>query len=64
MRKIRNNTNQHTMLAILRTVRKCFSSNVMHEDRSHGGKVAYLGFINSDGNIPKLVRALLTGEKV
>ena len=35
----------------------------MHVDPNHGGKIAYLGFVKGDGNIPKFVRALLTGEK-
>jgi hypothetical protein len=35
----------------------------MHVNPSHCGKIAYLGFVNGDGNIPKFVRALLTGEK-
>ena len=36
---------------------------VMHVDPIHGGKIAYLGFVNGDGNIPIFVRALLTGTK-
>ena len=28
---------------------------------SHGGKVAYLGFVNGAGNIPQLVQALCMG---
>ena len=36
---------------------------VMHRN-DQGGKVAYLGFVNHDGNIPKIVRALLNGIKV
>jgi predicted NUDIX family NTP pyrophosphohydrolase len=35
---------------------------VMHT-ASHGGKIAYLGFVNGDGNIPKIVRALVTGSQ-
>lgn len=35
----------------------------LHTDPRSGGKFAYLGFVNGDGNIPELVRALLTGEK-
>lgn len=27
----------------------------------NGGRIAYLGFVNGDGNIPKIVRALLCG---
>lgn len=30
---------------------------------SHGGRIAYLGFVNGDGNIPVIVRALCTGIK-
>ena len=29
----------------------------------NGAKIAYLGFVNGDGEIPRIVRALLTGEK-
>ena len=36
---------------------------LMHTNPTHGGKIAYLGFVNDDGNIPKFVRALLTGIK-
>ncbi len=36
---------------------------VMHVDPIHGGRMAYLGFVNGDGNIPKFVRALLTLEQ-
>jgi hypothetical protein len=32
-------------------------------DPGHGGKNAYLGFVNGNRNIPKFVMALLTGEK-
>jgi hypothetical protein len=39
------------------------SSLAMHVNPSHCGKIAYLGFVNGDGNIPKFVRALLTGGK-
>jgi hypothetical protein len=39
------------------------SSLAMHVDPGHGGKIAYLGFVNGGGNIPKFVRALLTGKK-
>jgi hypothetical protein len=38
------------------------ASLAMHTSRN-GGKIAYLGFVNGDGNIPKFVRALLTGQK-
>lgn len=34
----------------------------MH-NASHGGRIAYLGFVNSGGNIPLFVRALCTGMK-
>ena len=30
---------------------------------SHGGQVAYLGFVNGDGHIPEFVRALCTRTK-
>jgi hypothetical protein len=33
----------------------------MHHDK---GKVTYLGFVNGDGNIPQIVRALCCGEKI
>ena len=39
------------------------ASPAMHLNPSHGGKIAYLGFVNGNGNIPKFVRALLTGGK-
>ncbi len=41
------------------------ASLAMHVNPSHCGKIAYpsLGFVNGDGNIPKFVRAILTGEK-
>ena len=29
---------------------------------AHGGEIAYIGFVNGDGNIPKFVRALCTGS--
>mmetsp|Transcript_20723 Transcript_20723/g.30609 ORF Transcript_20723/g.30609 Transcript_20723/m.30609 type:complete len:690 (-) Transcript_20723:108-2177(-) len=32
---------------------------VMHK-ASHGGEVLYLGFVNGDGNVPSIVRALLS----
>lgn len=35
----------------------------MHRSPS-GGRIAYLGFVNGDGNIPNFVRALCTGNKV
>jgi hypothetical protein len=34
----------------------------MHKN-PEGGRFAFLGFVNGDGNIPKIVRALLTNEK-
>ena len=34
----------------------------MHQ-ATHGGRIAYLGFVNDDGNIPKFVRALCTCSK-
>lgn len=33
---------------------------VMHRNEN-GGRIAYLGFVNGDGNVPKIVRALLSG---
>jgi hypothetical protein len=33
----------------------------LHTDANHGGRFAYLGFVNGDGNIPYIVRALLSG---
>ena len=39
------------------------ASLAMHVNPSNGGKIAYLGFVNDNGNIPKFVRALLTGGK-
>ena len=33
---------------------------VMHCDPIHGGRIAYIGFVNDDGKIPQFVRALLT----
>lgn len=36
---------------------------VMHES-FNGGAVAYLGFVNGDGYIPLIVRALLTKQKI
>jgi hypothetical protein len=36
----------------------------MHRANDHGGRIAYLGFVNGDGNIPKFVRALCSGTKV
>lgn len=33
---------------------------VVHKDTSNGGRIAYLGFVNGDGNIPAIVRGLLT----
>ncbi len=38
-------------------------SLAMHVNPSHGGKIAYLDFVNDNGNIPKFLRALLTGGK-
>lgn len=35
----------------------------LHKDANHGGRFAYLGFVNGDGNIPRIVRALLSGGK-
>lgn len=35
---------------------------VMHKAR-HGGVIVYLGFVNGDGNIPSIVRALLSRNK-
>mmetsp|Transcript_8420 Transcript_8420/g.17018 ORF Transcript_8420/g.17018 Transcript_8420/m.17018 type:complete len:146 (-) Transcript_8420:56-493(-) len=40
-----------------------YSPLVMHES-FNGGAVAYLGFVNGDGNIPLIVRALLTKQKI
>lgn len=39
------------------------ASLALHVHPNHGGRIAYLGFVNGDGNIPKFVKALLTGEK-
>ena len=39
------------------------ASLAMHEHPGHGGRIAYLGYVNGNGNIPIFVRALLTGEK-
>jgi hypothetical protein len=39
------------------------ASLAIHVNPSHGSQIAYLGFVNDDGNIPKFVRALLTGGK-
>jgi hypothetical protein len=36
----------------------------LHRSSSTGGRIAYLGFVNGDGNIPLFVRALCTGEKI
>lgn len=30
----------------------------------NGGRLAYLGFVNGDGNIPKIVRALVTKKEI
>mmetsp|Transcript_25624 Transcript_25624/g.39370 ORF Transcript_25624/g.39370 Transcript_25624/m.39370 type:complete len:237 (+) Transcript_25624:87-797(+) len=40
-----------------------YSPLVMHES-FNGGAAAYLGFVNGDGNIPLIVRALLTKQKI
>lgn len=34
---------------------------VLHRATSNGARIAYLGFVNGNGHIPELVRALLTG---
>ena len=39
------------------------ASLALHVNPNHGGRIAYLGFVNDDGNIPKFVKALLTGKK-
>ena len=39
------------------------ASLAMHVHPGHGGRIAYLGYVNGNGNIPLFVRALLTGEK-
>lgn len=48
--EIRENLNRQVPLALHRA--------------SHGGQIAYLGFVNGDGNIPKIVQALCTGVKI
>jgi hypothetical protein len=35
----------------------------LHKDDVNHGRFAYLGFVNGDGNIPHIVRALLSGSK-
>eukprot|EP00523_Entomoneis_sp_CCMP467_P015558 CAMPEP_0168773404 /NCGR_PEP_ID=MMETSP0725-20121227/4455_1 /TAXON_ID=265536 /ORGANISM="Amphiprora sp., Strain CCMP467" /LENGTH=220 /DNA_ID=CAMNT_0008822953 /DNA_START=37 /DNA_END=699 /DNA_ORIENTATION=- len=35
----------------------------VHTAQQGGGRIAYLGFVNGDGNIPQLVRALCTRSK-
>lgn len=39
------------------------ASLALHVNPNHGGRIAYLGFVNGEGNIPKFVKALLTGKK-
>jgi hypothetical protein len=46
-------------------IRECLDNEVplaLHT-ASHGGKIAYLGFVNGAGNIPQIVRALCMGVK-
>jgi hypothetical protein len=34
----------------------------LHRDANHGGRFAYIGFVNGRGNIPHIVRALISGS--
>jgi hypothetical protein len=34
----------------------------LHRDANHGGRFAYLGFVNGRGNIPQIARALITSN--
>lgn len=52
-------TQRHTQRCLL-SKREC--PLALHRNAA-GGKVAYIGFVNGDGNIPAIVRALLTEQK-
>jgi len=53
-------TTQRYAQYCLRNERQCLLA--LHRNES-SGKLAYIGFVNGDGNIPAIVRALLTEQK-
>ena len=36
----------------------------VHKNQTNDGKLVYMGFVNGDGNIPMIVKSILTGEKI